>query len=169
MFSIGRCFKGLLFTGAMLTPQGPKVIEYGARFGDPETQSSMLLISPSTDFAAILLSCTNGTLAEAQLHLKILPGFACNVIIASGAYPSTYEVGEAIALKPAAGDTFIFHAGTSMSHDGVLRSAGGRVFSIAAYGNTFEEAVRKGYEGVNCVEFEPMFYRKDIASRCLTR
>ncbi|KIL86279.1 hypothetical protein FAVG1_10677 [Fusarium avenaceum] len=90
----GRGFMGLLFTGVMITPSGPKVIEYNVRFGDPETQSSMLLISPDTDFAKIMLSCTNGTLSQTTLNLR--PGFACNVVVASGGYPGKYETGKAI-------------------------------------------------------------------------
>ncbi|KAF4445507.1 hypothetical protein F53441_10760 [Fusarium austroafricanum] len=163
----GRCFMGLLFTGIMFTPFGPKVIEYNVRFGDPETQSSMLLISPDTDLAAILLSCTNGTLSQTTLNLR--PGFVCNVVIASGGYPGKYETGKAITLQSPTEDVVIFHAGTRKDEkDGVLRTAGGRVFSVAAYGDTIQEAIRKAYKGVECVSFEPMVFRKDIASRYAT-
>ncbi|KAM0548517.1 hypothetical protein ACHAPJ_009840 [Fusarium lateritium] len=164
----GRCFKGLLFTGVMITKSGPKVIEYNVRFGDPETQSSMLLISEETDLASIILSCTNGTLAQTQATLKLKPGFACNVVIASGGYPGEYETGRAIELKTPPGNVVIFHAGTCKDKtDGSLRTAGGRVFSVAAYADTLKEAVQKAYAGVECVSFEPMVYRKDIAKRCL--
>lgn len=163
----GRGFMGLLFTGVMITPSGPKVIEYNVRFGDPETQSSMLLISPDTDLTKILLSCTNGTLS--QTALKLRPGFACNVVVASGGYPGKYETGKAISWKSPIKDVVIFHAGTRKDEtDGTLRTDGGRVFTVAAYGNTLEEAVRRAYEGVQCVVFESMVFRKDIASRCLT-
>ncbi|KAF4971200.1 hypothetical protein FSARC_1922 [Fusarium sarcochroum] len=164
----GRRFKGLLFTGVMITKSGPKVIEYNVRFGDPETQSSMLLISEETDLASIMLSCANGTLAQAQATLKLKPGFACNVVIASGGYPGEYETGKAIELKTPPDNVVIFHAGTCKDEtDGSLRTAGGRVFSVAAYGETLQEAVQNAYVGVGCVSFEPMVYRKDIAKRCL--
>jgi phosphoribosylamine--glycine ligase/phosphoribosylformylglycinamidine cyclo-ligase len=151
----------------MITPSGPKVIEYNVRFGDPETQSSMLLISPDTDLAKIMLSCTNGTLSQTTLNLR--PGFACNVVVASGGYPGKYETGKVISLKSPIKDVVIFHAGTRKDEmDGTLRTDGGRVFTVAAYGNTLQEAVHKAYEGVQCVAFEPMVFRKDIASRCMT-
>lgn len=167
MVVTGRRFMGLLFTGVMITPSGPKVIEYNVRFGDPETQSSMLLISPDTDLAKIMLSCTNGTLS--QTTLKFRPGFACNVVVASGGYPGKYEIGKAISLKSPIKDVVIFHAGTrKYETDRTLRTDGGRVFTVTAYGNTLQEAVHNAYEGVQCVAFESMVFRKDIASRCLT-
>ncbi|CAG7562468.1 unnamed protein product [Fusarium equiseti] len=95
----GRPFQGLLFTGVMVTKSGPKVIEYNVRFGDPETQSSMLLLSEETDLASVLLSCTNGTLAQMKDAIKTKPGFACNVVIASGGYPGDYETGKKVSLK----------------------------------------------------------------------
>ncbi|KAM0339102.1 hypothetical protein ACHAPU_011055 [Fusarium lateritium] len=151
----------------MITPCGPKVIEYNVRFGDPETQSSMLLVSPDTDLAKIMLACTNGTLSQTTLNLR--PGFACNVVVASGGYPGKYETGKTITLKSPTKDVVIFHAGTRKDEgDGILKTDGGRVFSVAAYGETLQEAVRKAYEGVQCVAFEPMVFRTDIASRYMT-
>jgi phosphoribosylamine--glycine ligase/phosphoribosylformylglycinamidine cyclo-ligase len=127
----------------------------------------MLLISPDTDLAKIMLSCTNGTLSQTTLNLR--PGFACNVVVASGGYPGKYETGKVISLKSPIKDVVIFHAGTRKDEmDGTLRTDGGRVFTVAAYGNTLQEAVHKAYEGVQCVAFEPMVFRKDIASRCMT-
>ncbi|KAF7550775.1 hypothetical protein G7046_g7908 [Stylonectria norvegica] len=116
--------------------------------------------------AQILLSCTNGTLA--QHTLKLRPGFACNVVVASGGYPGQYTTDKAIVLRSPGKDVVVFHAGTRKDEtDGTLRTAGGRVFSVAAYGETLAEAVRKAYEGVDCVDFESKLFRKDIASRCL--
>jgi phosphoribosylamine--glycine ligase len=158
----GRPFCGLLFTGVMVTKSGPKVIEYNVRFGDPETQSSMLLIHEDTDLASVMLSCTNGTLAQVKNSIKLKPGFACNVVIASGGYPGDYKTGKAATLSFPPEGVVIFHAGTR-KEDGLLKTAGGRVFSIAAYGDTLEEARRKAYMGVDCVSFEDMVYRKDIA------
>jgi phosphoribosylamine-glycine ligase len=142
----------------------PKVIEYNARFGDPETQSSMLLIHEDTDLANILLSCTNGTLEQTKDTIKIKPGFACNVIIASGGYPYGYETGKTVTLKSPPEGVVIFHGGTrSDEKDGSLKTAGGRVFSVAAYADTLQEARFKAYLGVQCVSFEHMVYRADIA------
>ncbi|KAK7398077.1 hypothetical protein QQX98_012563 [Neonectria punicea] len=162
----GRPFVGLLFTGIMITPVGPKVIEYNVRFGDPETQSSMMLLSDDTDLAAVLLSCTTGTLD--QVRLDVRPGFACNVVVASGGYPGPYTIGKEIVLKPSPAGVMVFHAGTKRDEsDGGLRTAGGRVFSVAAFGTTLREAVDKAYQGVQSVHFDGMIFRKDIAAQGL--
>ncbi|WKT50003.1 Phosphoribosylglycinamide synthetase, C-domain [Fusarium oxysporum f. sp. vasinfectum] len=158
----GRPFCGLLFTGVMVTKSGPKVIEYNVRFGDPETQSSMLLVHEDTDLASVMLSCTNGTLTQVKNSIRIKSGFACNVVIASGGYPGDYKTGKVATLSSPPEGVVIFHAGTR-KEDRLLKTAGGRVFSVAAYGDTLEEARRKAYMGVDCVSFEDMVYRKDIA------
>lgn len=157
-----RPFCGLLFTGVMVTKSGPKVIEYNVRFGDPETQSSMLLVHEDTDLASVMLSCTNGTLAQVKNSIRIKSGFACNVVIASGGYPGDYKTGKVATLSSPPEGVVIFHAGTR-KEDRLLKTAGGRVFSVAAYGDTLEEARRKAYMGVDCVSFEDMVYRNDIA------
>ncbi|RSL93086.1 hypothetical protein CDV31_014862 [Fusarium ambrosium] len=161
----GKPFIGLLFTGVMITPQGPKVIEYNVRFGDPETQSVMMLLSEDTDLADILLACTSGTLS--QVNLGIRSGFACNVVVASLGYPGKYSTGLPITLQTCPKEVQIFHAGTYRDKDnhGCLRTGGGRVFSVAAWGNTLREAVEAAYEGTKSIHFEGMFSRKDIASR----
>jgi phosphoribosylamine--glycine ligase / phosphoribosylformylglycinamidine cyclo-ligase len=94
--SEGRTFKGLLFTGLMLTADGPRVLEYNARFGDPETQSVLRLLTDDTDLAAALLACTNGTLN--QVDIKIQPRFACNVVVTAGGYPGSYAQGDDIEI-----------------------------------------------------------------------
>ncbi|KAH6999290.1 phosphoribosylglycinamide synthetase [Ilyonectria destructans] len=162
----GRPFVGLLFTGVMITPTGPKVIEYNVRFGDPETQSSMMPLSEDTDLAAILLSYTTETLN--QVHFDTRQGFACNVVVASDGYPLAYETGMEIVLKPQSHpkNVMVFHARTRKDEsDGSLRTAGGRVLSVAAFGSTLREAVDKAYEAVHGVHFEGMVFRKDIAAR----
>ncbi|KAH7158788.1 phosphoribosylglycinamide synthetase [Fusarium sp. MPI-SDFR-AT-0072] len=158
----GRPFCGLLFTGVMVTKSGPKVIEYNVRFGDPETQSSMLLVHEDTDLESVMLSCTNGTLAQVKNRIRIKSGFACNVVIASGGYPGDYKTGKVATLSSPPEGVVIFHAGTR-KEGRLLKTAGGRVFSVAAYGDTLEEARRNAYMGVDCVSFEDMVYRKDIA------
>ncbi|KAF2496121.1 phosphoribosylamine-glycine ligase [Lophium mytilinum] len=157
----GRPFVGLLFTGIMLTSSGPKVLEYNARFGDPETQTMMMLLSED-DFAAILLACTQGRLD--QVDLNITPGFASNVVIAAGGYPEKYRKGDVVTLNDYPPDVQVFHAGTQYEN-GMLKTAGGRVFSVAARGATLEEAVATAYKGVEAIQFECMFYRKDIGTR----
>ncbi|KAM0236109.1 hypothetical protein ACHAPO_005333 [Fusarium lateritium] len=161
----GCPFQGLLFTGVMVTKSGPKVIEYNVRFGDPESQSSMLLLAEETDLANVLLSCTNGTLDQVKHTIMAKPGFACNVVIASGGYPGDYETGKTITLRRPPDGVIIFHAGTHRDEgsDGLLRTAGGRVFSVAAYGETLQQARDKAYQGVECVSFEPKVFRTDIA------
>ncbi len=94
----GRPFKGMLFTGIMMTADGPRVLEYNARFGDPETQTMMMLLAPECDLAAILLACCAGTLDS--VSIPILPGFACNVVVAAGGYPGSYPKGDTITLGP---------------------------------------------------------------------
>lgn len=160
----GRTFKGMLFTGIMMTPAGPKVLEYNARFGDPETQSMMLLLSDDTDLAAVLLACTSGSLDRARLVVR--PGFACNVVAATGGYPGAYETGAAIEIGELPRGAHVFHAGTRLV-DGELRTAGGRVLSVAAWGSSLGEAVDAAYEGIGTVRFEGRYYRRDIAERSL--
>ncbi|KAL7928224.1 phosphoribosylglycinamide synthetase [Trichoderma chlorosporum] len=159
----GRTFRGLLFTGVMLTRSGPKVLEYNARFGDPETQSMMLLLSQDTDLAAILLACVHGSLRDT--HLGIRPGYACNVVISSAGYPVSDHTDEAIHIGPILSpDIHVFHAGTKMMGNN-LYSAGGRVLSVAAYGDSLQDAVDLAYEGVESISFPGMHFRTDIAKR----
>ncbi|PTB59981.1 hypothetical protein M431DRAFT_536510 [Trichoderma harzianum CBS 226.95] len=163
----GRTFRGLLLTGIMITRSGPKVLEYNVRFGDPETQTMMLLLSHNTDLAAVLLTCTQGTLKDA--HLGVRSGYACNVVISSAGYPGPYSTGKPLRLDPILSrDVHIFHAGTKLIGD-VLHTAGGRVFSVAAYGDSLEDAVKGAYQGVEAISFQGMHFRTDIASRCMTK
>lgn len=160
---IGRIFRGLLFTGIMITRSGPKVLEYNVRFGDPETQTMMLLLSQDTDLAAVLLACTQGTLQDTKLSVR--SGYACNVVISSAGYPGQYSIGQPISLGPILlPDIHIFHAGTKLIGND-LQTAGGRVFSVAAYGDSLEDAVKRAYQGVEAIKFEGMYFRTDIASR----
>ncbi|KAI8721087.1 Phosphoribosylamine--glycine ligase [Fusarium sp. LHS14.1] len=156
-------FDGLKREGVMITPQGPKVIEYNVRFGDPETQSAMVLLSEDTDLAAVLLACTSGNLG--QVNLSIRSGFACNVVVASQGYPWKYVTRVPITLQTYPKNVQVFHAGTFRDKNGCLRTGGGRVFSVAAWGGTLQEAVEAAYEGTKSVHFDGMFSRKDIASR----
>ncbi|KAK1963326.1 phosphoribosylamine-glycine ligase [Colletotrichum sublineola] len=160
----GRTFRGMLFTGIMMTKDGPKVLEYNARFGDPETQSLMLLLSAETDLAEILLACTQRTLHK--INLLIRPGFACNVVVTAEGYPERYKTGDHITIgSPLPEGVEIFHAGTKLDSDGTMLTAGGRVLSVASYGDSLQDAVGKAYRTIERIHFQGMYFRKDIARR----
>lgn len=158
-------FIGMLFTGIMLTPNGPKVLEYNVRFGDPETQTVLPLLSADTDLAEIMLSCAGGYLDTVKITVE--DKFSATVVVAAGGYPGSYPKGDEITLTTPAADTTIFHAGTAFKDNKVL-TAGGRVIAANATAATLEEAVKKAYEGVSTISFDKMFFRKDIAHRALS-
>jgi len=162
MNSEGRTFKGCLYFGLMLTPKGPKVIEYNCRFGDPETQVVLPLLE--SDLFTIMQAVTDETLTPEMVKFK--KGAACCVIIASKGYPVKYENGFEIKLPEATEDSFVYVAGAK-AEDGKLLSAGGRVLGVTAIADTLKEAVDKAYEATEKVEFENGFYRKDIGKRAL--
>ena len=157
----GIDYRGILYVGLMLTPAGPKVLEYNARFGDPETQAVLPLLD--SDLVEVALATANGRLDPALVRWK--PGAACGVVLASGGYPGRYEVGKVIAgldrLDP---DVPAFHAGTKRV-DGRLVTAGGRVLTVVATGRDMAEARARAYDNVARVSFEGMHYRRDIALR----
>ncbi|RMD40440.1 hypothetical protein DV735_g4698, partial [Chaetothyriales sp. CBS 134920] len=162
----GIPFKGMLFTGLMITKAGPKVLEYNVRGGDPETQTLLPLLSDDTDLARVMLACTEGWLDG--VRLKIEPKFAATVVASAEGYPAKYAKNRPIQLQETGADTAIFHAGTSLV-DGRLLSTGGRVIASTATAGTLEEAVKKAYEGMSKIQFEGMHFRKDIAHRAFAR
>ena len=160
----GRTFKGCLYFGLMLTPKGPKVIEYNCRFGDPETQ--VVLPRLKTDIMDIFEAINNETLSELDIEWS---DEACTcVIMASGGYPKSYPKGiEIKGLTDGQLDgVTVYHAGTAIK-DGTLVTAGGRVLGITALGDTLEQALAKSYEAVKNIEFDNAHYRKDIGQRAL--
>ncbi len=163
----GREFKGILYAGLMITKQGPKVVEFNCRFGDPETQ--VILPRLKSDLLPILQSCIDGTLEKQEIKWKKK---ACTcVVMASGGYPEHYEKGKEIfGLEKAAKskDTVIFHAGTKMENKKVLTN-GGRVLGVTALGKTIKESIDKAYAAVAKISFEKMHYRKDIGYRALQK
>lgn len=165
MAAEGFPFRGCLFTGLMLTKDGPKVLEYNVRFGDPESQSCLPLLK--SDLAELMLACCDGTLSTKALD--IAPLSACTVVVAAGGYPGNYEKGTAMKVQSPKEEEgmYVFHAGTVLGDDGELKTSGGRVIAATATGETLEEAVEKAYRGVEGIEFEGMQYRKDIAHRAL--
>lgn len=162
----GRPFKGVLFPGIMITSDGPKVIEFNARFGDPETQSYMRILE--TDLVEILLACTNGTLGKQKISWS--KEYACCVVCASAGYPREYQKGKVISgldvVKNKCSDVEVFHAGTR-SEDGKTITNGGRVLDVTATDNTLKEALAKAYEATDSISFEGMQYRKDIGKKSL--
>ena len=157
----GRTFRGCLYFGLMLTPNGPKVIEYNCRFGDPETQVVLPLLK--SDLLSILRACRNGTLAETAVQFS--DEAACCVIMASRDYPEHYEKGFAITM-PAEVAAHTYVAGAKCEGEKLLTS-GGRVLGVTATAADLESAVKKAYERVERVHFDNAFYRHDIGQRAL--
>lgn len=146
----------------MMTPKGPKVLEYNVRFGDPETQSVLQLLT--ADLAELMYACTDSSLSK--LQVEVSKRFAATVVVAAGGYPNSYAKGIEMTLSQTPKDVVLFHAGTDFK-DGKLRTSGGRVIASSASGETLADAVKLAYEGVQCIKFEGMQYRRDIAARAL--
>ena len=160
----GRKFKGCLYFGLMLTPDGPKVIEYNSRFGDPETQ--VVLPRLKTDLVDIIEAVANEKLSE--IDVKWSDEACACVIIASGGYPGSYEKGKLISGLDENGQldgATVIHAGTKLE-DGKFYTSGGRVLGITAKGADLREALDRAYKSTEKVSFDGAFYRKDIGSRC---
>ncbi len=158
----GRTFRGCLYFGLMLTPNGPKVIEYNCRFGDPETQVVLPLME--SDLLTVMMATANGTLADADVRFS--DGAACCVIVASKGYPVKYESGYPMELPADTADRFIYVAGAKKDGEKLL-SAGGRVLGVTAVAQTLDVAVKKAYEHVEQVRFENGYHRSDIGARAL--
>ena len=157
----GRTFKGCLYFGLMLTPIGPKVIEYNCRFGDPETQVVLPLLE--SDLLTVMQATAAETLAETEVIFRA--GAACCVVMASKGYPGVYETGYPIAI-PGDLDGDVYVAGGQL-RDGMLCTAGGRVLGVTATGDTLKEAVEKAYRQAQRVTFNNAYYRKDIGQKAL--
>ncbi|KAK7745622.1 Bifunctional purine biosynthetic protein ADE1 [Diatrype stigma] len=156
-------FKGVLFTGLMITASGPKVLEYNVRFGDPETQTVLPLLSEDTDLAKIMVACSQGHLDS--VSVKVEPKFSATVVVAAGGYPESYAKGDEMTVSTPPADINIFHAGTKLT-DNILKTAGGRVIAASATAaESLRAAVDRAYEGVKLIQFKGMYYRKDIAHR----
>ncbi len=155
-----RTFKGCLYFGLMLTSNGPKVIEYNCRFGDPETQVVLPLLE--SDLLTIMQHIAKGTLAEAEV--KFGNKAACCVIMASAGYPGKYETGFPITLPE--NNNQIYVAGAKIK-DGVMVTGGGRVLGVTEVADSLEEAIVKAYETVKIVKFENAYYRNDIGKKAL--
>ena len=158
----GRTFKGCLYFGLMLTPKGPKVIEYNCRFGDPETQVVLPLLT--SDLLTVMQAVTEERLAEVEV--KFAEGkSACCVIMASAGYPQSYEKGYEITIPEAVADS-VYVAGAAIK-DGKLVNSGGRVLGVTSVADTLPEAIAASYAKVEKIHFDNAFCRKDIGQRAL--
>ena len=159
MAAEGREFKGIIFFGLMLTPDGPKVLEYNARFGDPECQAVLSLLE--TDLLDIFLACRNGTLD--RLNIRWKDGAACCLVLASGGYPGSYAKGLPITgLEDAGQQAVVFHAGTKLGDDGTVFTNGGRVLGVTATGPDLNAAIDSAYAAAGHIHFQDMHFRTDI-------
>ena len=162
----GCPFKGCLYFGLMLTPDGPKVIEYNCRFGDPETQVVLPLLE--SDLLKIMLATTNGTLDQTEVRFSA--GAAACVILASGGYPLAYEKGKEITGlvngQLPGSDAIVYHAGTAVQ-DGRLVTAGGRVLGVTATAADLLAALEKAYAAADSIHFDKLHRRSDIGARAL--
>ncbi len=163
---IGCPYKGVLYAGLMITNEGPKLIEYNARFGDPETQ--VLMPRLQSDLVPVLLDIAKGALTTSALQWK--PEAAMTVVMAANGYPGSYDKGSEIKGVQAAesGGAIVFHAGTTMD-GGKLVANGGRVLNVTALGSTISAAQRSAYEAVDAIDWPGGFCRRDIGWRALER
>ena len=156
-------YRGFIFFGVMLTKQGPKLLEYNVRLGDPETQAVLPLMD--FDFAAMCTAILNGSLKDFSFEWK--PGYQVAPVVVSGGYPGEYKKGIEITfndaiLKASTAKVFVAGAVSGRRGAGDMLTSGGRVLACSAYGDTFKEAWEKAYQGISAVKFDGAFYRKDI-------
>ena len=155
----GRPFRGVLYFGLMLTPEGPKVVEYNARFGDPECQAVLALLD--SDLLDIFMACRSGTLDQAEIRWK--DGASCCLVLASGGYPGNYEKGYPITgLEQAGQRAMVFHAGTKLGPEGAILTNGGRVLGVTATGPDLTTAIQGAYDAAALIHFTDMHFRTDI-------
>ena len=160
-------FTGVLYCGLMMTARGPQVLEFNARFGDPETQAILLRLD--SDLVEALEACVDGRLAETALRWK--PGASACVVASSAGYPGSYKTGLPITGLDEAAQVpgvQVFHSGSSLA-DGQLLTAGGRVLGVTAAAATLEEALARAYEAMALIHFDGMYYRRDIGHRALKK
>lgn len=160
----GCPFHGCLYFGLMITTNGPKVIEYNCRFGDPETQAVLPLLED--DLFTIMRATTDETLES--LNVKFSDGASCCVVLASGGYPEKYETGKAISgLAEAEKTACVYHAGTKLGENGEILTSGGRVLGVTAVADDLPAAIQKAYAAADCIHFDKLHRRSDIGARAL--
>jgi phosphoribosylamine--glycine ligase len=160
-------FTGVLYCGLMMTARGPQVLEFNARFGDPETQAILLRLE--SDLVEALEACIDGRLAETTLRWSA--GASACVVASSSGYPGSYKTGLPITGLDAAARmpwVEVFHSGSALK-DGKLLTAGGRVLGATSAAPTLEEALNRAYEAMALIHFDGMYYRRDIGHRALKK
>ncbi len=164
MASEGKPFRGFLYAGLMMTPDGVKVLEFNVRLGDPETQALLLRIEAG--FVDTILAATEHRLPSA--HLQLSTGATACVVMAAHGYPGKVRTGDRISGIENSGEAMVFHAGTKFE-DGELKTAGGRVLGVTAGGATLQEALNRAYRGLGSIHFDGMQFRRDIGQKGLKR
>lgn len=159
----GRTFKGCLYFGLMLTEEGPKVIEYNCRFGDPETQAVLPLLD--SDLFEIMNAVADGKLADADVHFS--EDATCCIVMASGGYPKSYEKGFPISIGRLDENVEVFSAGAKLDENGQMVTSGGRVLGVTARSGNLSSAIDDAYANVKKISFEKAYYRKDIGKKAL--
>lgn len=163
----GTEYRGVLYVGLMLTPDGPQVIEFNVRFGDPEAQVVLPMIE--TELAPVLLAAAQGDLSRSTWRVTDDPHVG--VVMASGGYPGAYETGfpiEGLAEAATVPGVVVFHAGSAL-HDRAVVTSGGRVLTVVARGTTFEDAIAHAYEAVGRISFSHAYHRTDIGRKAIPR
>lgn len=158
----GYPYQGFLYVGLMITSDGPKVVEYNCRFGDPECQ--VIIPRMKSDLLSVIYSCTKGDLASVEIEFD--DQYRCTVVLASGGYPESYEKGKEITGVDEIKDAIVFHAGTK-TEDGKLYTNGGRVLNVVGAGNTLNEAIDRSYSEIKKIHFDKAYYRRDIGAKGL--
>ncbi len=168
MITEGAPYKGLLYVGIMLTEDGPKVVEYNCRFGDPETEAVLPMVN--CDWYELFRASAVGNVESVEWEVR--SGYCSTVILASAGYPATSDKGRVITGVDIANDlnnVDVYHAGTALNDNSELVTNGGRVLAVTAYGETLSDSINQAYEGVSKISFEGMQFRKDIGKKGLVR
>ena len=158
----GYPYQGILYVGLMITTEGPKVVEYNCRFGDPECQ--VIVPAMKSDLLEVIVACTEGKLSQTSIELD--SKYRCTVVLASGGYPEAYEKGKEITGLDAVEGAIVFHAGTRSEGSTILTN-GGRVLNVVAEGDTLQQAIDASYAQVNKIHFENVYFRRDIGAKGL--
>lgn len=158
----GNPYLGILYVGLMITEDGPKVVEYNCRFGDPECQ--VIVPALESDLLEIIIACTEGRLSKTEIVFD--ESYRCCVVLASGGYPESYEKGKEVSGLDNVKDALVFHAGTKNENGKVLTN-GGRVLNVVAKGNTLKEAIGNAYSEISKIHFDKAYFRRDIGAKGL--
>lgn len=158
----GYPYQGILYVGLMITAEGPKVVEYNCRFGDPECQ--VIVPAMQSDLLEVIIACTEGRLSDTEIILD--NDYRCTVVLASGGYPESYAKGKEITGIDEVTNAIVFHAGTKLEGKKLLTN-GGRVLNVVAQGSTLQEAIDTAYSQISKIHFEQAYYRRDIGAKGL--